>query len=136
MKAAGAWLGCREHSQLPVSRARAHSDPTAVIPGWGRPPPGSFEDVQNKGRSPTRGEKELGEPCARPRDVILGAAPDHRGRSEKNSLVNIGPGKNRLPTCAAGFRGDYFLRKCTGELKGAQVKSQTDKDEKRDTQSY
>lgn len=76
----------------------------------------------------------------RPRDGILGAALDHSSRSEKTSLVNISPSKHRLPTCAgrsaAGFRGDYFLRKCTRELKGARVKSQTDKDEKHDTQSY
>lgn len=76
----------------------------------------------------------------RPRDGILGAALDHSSRSEKTSLVNISPSKHRLPTCAgrsaAGFRGDYFLRKRTRELKGARVKSQTDKDEKHDTQSY
>lgn len=76
----------------------------------------------------------------RPRDGILGAALDHSSRSEKTSLVNISPSKHRLPTCAgrsaAGFKGDYFLRKRTGELKGARVKSQTDKDEKHDTQSY
>lgn len=68
--------------------------------------------------------------------MILGAALDHRRDLKRLPLLTSA----RLPTCArrsaARFRGDYFLRKCTRELKGAQVKSQPDKDEKRDTQSY
>lgn len=142
MNTAGAWLQApREHPQLPESRPRAHSDPTAVIPA-GRGGAGLRQaalklcsgSVRTKNAAPQRGKGTQRDMC-RPRDGILGAALDHSSRSEKTSLVNISPSKHRLPTWV-GFSGDYFLRKRTRELKGARVKSQTDKDEKHDTQSY
>lgn len=75
----------------------------------------------------------------RPGDVILGAALDHRSRSEKTSLVNISPSTGCQPARGEKPQGSgeiISLGSAPGELKGAQVKSGTDKDEKGDTESY
>lgn len=69
--------------------------------------------------------------------MILGAALDHRKRIPSLTSASASTGCQPAQGEAPQGSGEIiFLGKCTGELKGAQVKSQTDKDEKRDTQSY
>lgn len=99
MNAAGAWLQApREHPRLPVRRPGAR-DPTAVIPGR-RGGAGLLQAAlklcRTKDAAPQGGKGAQRAMC-RPGDVILGAALDHRSRSEKTSLENVSPSTGCQP---------------------------------------